>query len=358
MSVAPNFFTGMVRWTPRWNPLVPVVPFTYRDGYTVMQLIEDTREYIEETFAPDVNALVQSAFDQLTSQVDEFTQLTQENYNTFQTAMTTLVDSINNRVGPTEVQHVILTADTELVIDATWPDNHMLFFEVTQDSVGGHSLAFPANVTGTLDLNRASGGVTTFSLTPDGNGNWRVDDTYLRTDQADVLLSPLQAALGDMEVDLNVVQDDLTTFKDRAASVEELSVDDSFWYQGTAGALQFDYSANFTGFVAPFPLRILSIDMVFEQCDIPSHATNYLAVLVRRATGGGSGGYNTFVSKSTQASSGEAIVARKTWSLAGGTWTPQYQVFAKGDAVNFALSFAGSVTVTMPFKATIRYMPL
>ena len=332
-------------------PGVPnVVPFATSPGISYIELLDVYRDYLLK-IVPEFESTINTIYDEMKKFAAGLEASTGANYDAFVSQINALVATINNRVGPTDVQHLLLTANSTLAIDPTWPNNHVVHFEVRQDSRGGHSLTMPATVSGRIDVDLSPNAVTLFALVPDGKGKWSVDDSYLRNDQVPGIVKPIND-------ELDAIGTDLTSVKDRAASIEELTDTVSFWVAGDAGLTEVDYSVNFTGFVAPFPLRILSIDLVFERFTIAANATNYIALLCRRASGGGSGGYSNFASKTTQSGTGEGITARKTWSMAGGTWTPQYQIFAKGDAVNFAFSIGGVASIKLPVQATIRYMPL
>src|SRR5690606_31671641 len=104
--------------------------------------------------------------------------------------------------------------------------------------------------------------------------------------------------------------------------------------------------------IAPYPLRITTITMVFDSFTLAANATNYMTATFRKYTTTGT----VLVSKST---STEGITARKPWRFDAVSWTESARNLAEGDALNLGFSSAGTgSTVTFPVNITIGYEPL
>lgn len=107
-----------------------------------------------------------------------------------------------------------------------------------------------------------------------------------------------------------------------------------------------------TLFVAPYPLRITTITMVFDLFTLAANATNYMTATFRKYTTTGT----VLVSKAT---STEGITARKPWRFDAVSWTEAARDLAEGDAINLGFTAAGTgSTVTFPVNITIGYEPL
>ncbi|GAA0199438.1 pyocin knob domain-containing protein [Glutamicibacter creatinolyticus] len=125
---------------------------------------------------------------------------------------------------------------------------------------------------------------------------------------------------------------------------------------GTTPVTEFDWSANFTTFIAPFPLRVLSVDLMFDRWTLAANNTSYATIILRRAR---AGSFANIATKTTQATGGQPVAPRTAWGFAGSTWDTGARDMQAGDAVNLAFSFTGTgVKAVLPMSATIRYMPL
>lgn len=182
MTVTPPELETFAVVFPRF-PINNITPFTYRDGWTFLELVEGMRAYVRDTLVPgidknfeDLVSSFQDALDQIIADNDatvaEFNQM----FLDFRAEFEAIVDTINNKTGMIEVQHRTLIADTLLVIDPTWPDNLPVIFEVTQDAVGGHEVTFPTNVSGYASIGKGPGAVTRIGLYPNGDDTWYISD--------------------------------------------------------------------------------------------------------------------------------------------------------------------------------------
>ena len=104
--------------------------------------------------------------------------------------------------------------------------------------------------------------------------------------------------------------------------------------------------------IAPYPLRITTITMVFDSFTLAANATNYMTATFRKYTTTGT----VLVSKAT---STEGITARKPWRFDAVSWNESARELAEGDALNLGFGSAGTgSTVTFPVNITIGYEPL
>ena len=107
-----------------------------------------------------------------------------------------------------------------------------------------------------------------------------------------------------------------------------------------------------TVLVAPYPLRITTITMVFDAMTLAAHPDNNLTVTWRKYTGSGT----VLVAKS---SATESITARKPWRFDNATWTESARTLQEGEMLNLGFTAAGAgSTVVFPVHATIGYEPL
>ena len=107
-----------------------------------------------------------------------------------------------------------------------------------------------------------------------------------------------------------------------------------------------------TVLVAPYPLRITTITMVFDAMTLAAHPDNNLTVTWRKFTGSGT----VLVAKS---SATESITARKPWRFDNATWTESARTLQEGEMLNLGFTAAGAgSTVVFPVHATIGYEPL
>lgn len=177
----------------RRTPINNITPFTYRDGTTFLELISRLTEYLTNEIIPSVeehSASIGESFDEIVLKVNDAFNgavaeletnlendrtVSREAYDKFTSDIDALIKTINNRVGPVEVQQIKLTAaSTTLNVNSSWPTNQPVNFVVTQDVTGGRNLVPGANISGRLDISRSPNAVTHFSLIPKGAGQWMV----------------------------------------------------------------------------------------------------------------------------------------------------------------------------------------
>lgn len=170
----------------RITPLNNITPFTYRDGTSHAQLVEGMRHYLESQLPEDFNESMNEFFRQFTDALGDSRDVIVADRNTFQTSVNNLiaafedhingiVDVINNKTGPIDIQRRTLTApSTTITIDPAWPTNQPIDFVVTQDATGGRAVAFDTMIEGTLSLNTWAGAETPFTLVPGADNVWTV----------------------------------------------------------------------------------------------------------------------------------------------------------------------------------------
>lgn len=107
-----------------------------------------------------------------------------------------------------------------------------------------------------------------------------------------------------------------------------------------------------TVLVAPYPLRITTITMVFDAMSLAAHPDNNLTVTWRKYAGSGT----VLVSKSSAA---QSIAQREPWRFDTATWNESARTLQEGEMLNLGFTAAGSgSTVVFPVHATIGYEPL
>lgn len=107
---------------------------------------------------------------------------------------------------------------------------------------------------------------------------------------------------------------------------------------------------------APFACTVVACVGVWRNVGgFPASDTDFITLnLYRRAAADQS--QSLIVSKSTQASGGEAVTQWKPWDLAGSTWDATAQVFAAGDVLTADLPQVGSPGNSRP-TLMVRYVP-
>lgn len=182
------------RISPITFPRVPVnniTPFTYRDGWTFLELIEKFREYINSGLVPQVNEAIESLIENYSDALNEliaqgnlkleeledlynsFVDAVASENNEFKNLIQSLVDSINNRSGMIDVRHVDLSlAGSNVVnIDPTWPNNLPIVYRFTQGSAPV-DLVVGNGVASVPHINRLPGAVTEVTFIPNGSGEF------------------------------------------------------------------------------------------------------------------------------------------------------------------------------------------
>lgn len=102
-------------------------------------------------------------------------------------------------------------------------------------------------------------------------------------------------------------------------------------------------------FVAPFPLRILSAQIMFSRVQETYTATKYWNLTLRRLRA--NVGAN-IVEKSTFA---EQPLQRTAWNFDGATWNETNRVLQAGDGLAFGGSVAGGGKISYPVAVTVRF---
>lgn len=87
-------------YVPEWGPAPQVTPFTYRDGRTYIQRLENLKRYIDRIIVPWVNENVEGLSDELTREInaliDQVNQAVQEIINNSITVQDSVVAGIFN----------------------------------------------------------------------------------------------------------------------------------------------------------------------------------------------------------------------------------------------------------------------
>lgn len=146
---------------PRY-PLTNITPFTYRDGWTFLELVEALRTYVTKTLVVEVDERFAAL---VASWADALEQVQEENAENLATIQA-MVDAINNKSGMVDVQHYLLTDDFEFTFNPLWPKNLPVFLDFVQDATGNHSVTFPEDVIGVVSINPKPNSRTLVALYP------------------------------------------------------------------------------------------------------------------------------------------------------------------------------------------------
>ena len=175
---------------PNRTRVANLVPFTYRDSMTLLEKIENLQKYVT-AFVPEVNAAVAIL-------VAEFEAINETQLVEFDTRFTDFVDHINalvalinNKTGPVDTQHITLTANRTLSVDALFPDNHAIVYEIEQ--TGAYTLTPTGNLAGTILMGTEPGTRTVFfaipkQVAPGEPGQWFV---YQARQETQEMLLPI-----------------------------------------------------------------------------------------------------------------------------------------------------------------------
>lgn len=177
-------FTNFQPFPFQIAPLTNATPFSYRDGSTFLQQLEQMRVYLNESLVPEFNAAIDNAVEQYNAGLGNA-----ENY------VDAAVQFINNKTGQAATERVTLTGPYTLEINPLWPNNMPIDVVLTQDGTGGRVVTLGANITGTLDVNSLPSGRTEFTLVPQGDGTWKV---FQFDSVIDGLLSIIDGAQNDI----------------------------------------------------------------------------------------------------------------------------------------------------------------
>ena len=145
----------------------------------------------------------------------------------------------------------------------------------------------------------------------------------------------------------------LTSINGIAATTTETAMSDAATVDELFATVILTASPTITTvLVAPYPLRITTITMVFDAMTLAAHPDTNLTVTWRKFTGSGT----VLVAKS---SATESITARKPWRFDNATWTESARTLQEGEMLNLGFTAAGAgSTVVFPVHATIGYEPL
>lgn len=177
-------------------------------------------------------------------------------------------------------------------------------------------------------------------------------------------LEELEVALGLLAGRMTDAEADMMAVKTATPTLEELlfSTVITLWN----GSTTFTAGPRMTLMVAPFPVRVLGVDLSFEYTTLASGQpavvgsnTNYWRLTLER--GLPSGSFPDICSKSTQISGAEAngaIFTRKAWSFDSANWNGDRDL-DKGDLLCLLWADTGNPTpVRLPMTATVRYAAL
>lgn len=232
----------------RRTPINNVTPFTYRDGTTYLETLEQLRSYVNTDLIEQLNTSLTEKGVQLDGTLETLAQHISDNEQSvkqaFAESMQTfdnIVSDINNRVGPPPVQFVTLNGATPISINPEWPTSQPVNFTVTQNASGNGSITFPSNVRGNVGVNPSPLSQTSFTLIPTGAGEWFAYQPYSAvpggiTDEVSSELlgnpnSALYSSVRDIATDKNTVNigDYLgkyaNTSRDIAAAIDAAAAD-------------------------------------------------------------------------------------------------------------------------------------
>lgn len=168
----------------------------------------------------------------------------------------------------------------------------------------------------------------------------------------------------ELETALGLLAGRTTTLETSTPTLEELlfSTVICCWN----GATTFSSALRMTLMIAPFPVRVLGLDVSAEYTTLASGQpavvasnTNYWRLVLERGLPDGS--FPDIAAKTTQTSGAEAggaIFTRKCWSFDSANWNADRDL-DKGDllCLNWQ-EFGAPTTVRLPITATVRYAAL
>lgn len=160
--------TGSFNTFPEIQPVTNITPFTYRDGTTLLGQLEKMRVHLNEHVVPGFN----EKLNWIIGQFNDGLLTVEQFHDAYAAEIDRRIMLINNRVGPEDMKRVTVTAPYTLTIDSVWPDAHPLWFQITQDAIGGHTVTFAPEIASTVVVNTAANAMTEFVLVPLGNGKW------------------------------------------------------------------------------------------------------------------------------------------------------------------------------------------
>ncbi|WP_353144742.1 hypothetical protein [Acinetobacter pragensis] len=150
----------------------------------------------------------------------------------------------------------------------------------------------------------------------------------------------------------------IDTLAGTAATVDELITSSRIDcnYNGTTAVVELNVTTAFTLLIAPFAMEIVDVALSFERYNLAADNTNYARAWIQKLVNGTTTQMTT--TKTTQVTApGEAIVARRRWSLtgAGVTGNP----LQAGDLLQLVIGVTGApAAVQLPVTWTVKYRPI
>lgn len=194
----------------RIGGLPNVVPFTYRDGATFADILYGVRDYLVNTMVPGFELDITELTEQLNSELGDMgseiiagQERAQGLHEAFTTEILRHIAEINNKTGVIDIQRITLTnSSTIIAIKPTWPNNHPVDFVLTQNSVGGHRVAFSSEIytNPAMYIDPAPNAVTEITIYPDGKGRWEARPRVMSGDN-DIQVMRLTAPVTTINVD-------------------------------------------------------------------------------------------------------------------------------------------------------------
>lgn len=102
-------------------------------------------------------------------------------------------------------------------------------------------------------------------------------------------------------------------------------------------------------FVAPYPVRIISANIMFGRAQTAPDSTNYFNLALRRFRA------NAGVQVVEKSLLGNPAAQRTVWSFDGATWNEEARILQVGDGLAFGGSAMGSPKITYPVAITVRF---
>jgi len=176
-------------------------------------------------------------------------------------------------------------------------------------------------------------------------------------EELELAVGLLAGRVADLEAEVSTLQLSTPTLEEQVFSTTIPS-----WN----GATTFTSGPRMTLMVAPFPMRVLGVDLSIEyttlaagQPAVIASNTNYWRLTLER--GLPSGSFPDMASKRTTVSGvefGGAISTRKAWSFDSADWNSSRDLL-KGDLLSLLWAATGTpTTVRLPMTVTVRYAAL
>ena len=364
-------------------PLTNVTPFTYRDGMTFEKLLQillakmdsvveelntaNDANYAETITA--INALIATVNAALEQQTEDNTAANAALWADVQAAVALILESSVEANDPV-VEALIRDSDslTRIALDKLFAPGSGQLDDVIRALVADADSATRTELDGlyTTSVNGKTGAVVITAsdlgatIEPAPNtlplraGGGRLPGIGAPTQPTDASNKEYVDNVDDL------IRAQLETSLENVLTLDEffIATRHDCSYAGASAIVEFTGSTIFTVAVAPFDLEITDVSLSFERYNLARHGTNYARGWAQKLRAGVSTRVTNEKSTSTT-TGGEAITARKEWSLAAAGFLVPNNKLVKGDLIQVGLGVTGApAAIQLPFNVTVKCRPL